>query len=156
MRPVHVHPPPLVAFTQVTSLKPSPVKGPPMSVQLNWVPDRFKQPAGSSIVVVPDVVVPSVYVPSALAVHVPLTFMDPLSVTFLHMEGSSKPEMSRFVVLKVKHDELTVHVPTTLPPQAATLGHPPPVPVLEPPAAPAAPELPPVPEGSLVPLDARA
>ena len=91
---------------------------------------------------VPDVVVLSVYVPSALAVHVPLTVTEPVSFTFVHMAGlSPAAEMSRLVALNVKQDELTVHVPTTLPPQAATFGHPPPAPVL--PAAPAVPlELP--------------
>jgi hypothetical protein len=56
--------------------------------------------------------------------------------------------MSRFVALKLRHDEPTVHVPTTLPPHAVTLGQdePPPVPVLELPPVPAAPlELPPAP-----------
>jgi hypothetical protein len=149
MVPVHVQPPPLAAGTQVTALKPNPSKGLAIPSQLTLVPDRFKHPDGSSACVVPDVVVLSVYVPSALAVHVPLTVTVPVSFTFMHIAGSSPAaEMSRFVALKVKHDELTFHVPTTLPPQAATFEHadPPPVPVL--PDAPAPPlELPPVPEG---------
>jgi len=125
-----------------------------MSLHATTVPDRCKQPAGRSAVVVPDVVVLSVYVPSAWAVQLPLTFIEPLSLTFVHMRGSRPAAlMSRFVVLKVKHDELTVHVPTTLPPQADAFGQAPPAPVLEPPAAPAWPELPPVPEGSFVPLE---
>jgi len=156
MVPVHVHPPPLAAFTQVTALKPIPVKGPEIPSQVILVPDRFKQPAGSSTFVVPEVVVPSVYVPLAFAVHVPLTLTEPVSLTFLHMVGSSPAgPMSRSVALKVKHDELTVHVPTTLPPQGDPFGQAPPAPVLELPPVPPFPvlELPPVPEGSFVPLE---
>ena len=45
------------------------------------VPEIIKQPAGSLICAVPDVVVPSVYVPSELAVHVPVTLSEPEIVT---------------------------------------------------------------------------
>jgi hypothetical protein len=65
--------------------------------------------------------------------------------------------MSRLLSLNVTHDELTFQVPTTLPPQAVTLGQdaPPPVPLEVPPVpvelppAPVVPpvlELPPVPD----------
>jgi hypothetical protein len=87
------------------------------------------------------------YVPSALAVHVPVTSREPESFTGVHIEGSSPAaEMSRLAALNFTHDELTVHVPTTLPPHAVTLGHddPPPAPVELPvPAEPL--ELPPAP-----------
>jgi hypothetical protein len=97
------------------------------------------------MVMLPVVVVPSVYVPLALAVQVPLTLREPESVTFVQAEGSSPAlEMSRFVLRKSRHDELTFQVPTTSPPQAVIPGQvgapPPPVP-----AVPL--ELPPVPDG---------
>jgi hypothetical protein len=55
--------------------------------------------------------------------------------------------MSRFVAFNFKHDDVTFQVPTTLPPQAVTLGQEvpePPVPVV--PALPLG-ELPPMPVG---------
>src|SRR6187401_262009 len=105
---VHLHPPPLAAGTQLTSLKPRPWKGRSRPSQVILVPDRFKHPAGRSSCAVPEVVVPSVYVPLALAVHVPLTLSEPVSLTLLHVPGSSPAgPMSRFVALKLRHDELT-------------------------------------------------
>jgi hypothetical protein len=119
---VQEHPPPLAAFVQLTLEKPSPDRGPPIPSQVVVVPEIIKQPAGSSMSAEPVVVVPSVYVLLAVAVHVPVTSSEPVSVTFLQLVGSRPAsEMSRLLLESARHDELTVQVPTTLPPQAATL-----------------------------------
>jgi hypothetical protein len=134
---------------QLALAKPSPASGPEIPSHEIWVPERFKHPAGSPTWTLPVVVVPSVYVPLALAVQVPLTLSEPVSVTFLQADGSSPAApMSRLLLLKFRHDELTFQVPTTSPPQAVTLGQddpppPPPVPVVPPL------ELPPAPDGLL-------
>ena len=59
MVPVQVHPPPEEASVQVTDPNPSPASGPEIPLQVVVVPEICKQPAGSCIVAVPDVVVPS-------------------------------------------------------------------------------------------------
>jgi hypothetical protein len=67
----------------------------------------------------PEVVVLSVYVPSALRVHVPVTWSDPVTVgeeqpaANPNEERSSDPETFR-------HDPVAVQVPTAPPPQAVT------------------------------------
>jgi len=86
-----------------------------------------------------------VYEPSDLAVNDPVTVSEPEIDTLVQERGSSPAsEMSRLLSLNVTHDELTFQVPTTLPPQAVTLGQdaPPPVPLELPPVLV---ELPPVP-----------
>src|SRR5262249_59447843 len=126
------HPPPLAAFAQVTLEKPSPDSGPPIPSQVVVVPEIIKHPAGSSMSAEPVVVVPSVYVLLELAVHVPLTFSEPVNVTFLQLVGSRPAsEMSRLLLESCRHDELTVQVPTTLPPQVETLVQEPELPPLD-------------------------
>jgi hypothetical protein len=89
------------------------------------------------------VVVSSVYVPLALAVHVPVTLSEPEIVGFVQLRGSRPAADASTVPLSLRHGDVTVHVPTTSPPQAVTLVEqddtppPPPLPVLE---------LPPVPD----------
>jgi hypothetical protein len=149
-----VQPPP-AADWQVAMSRPSPVSGDSIPEQFVVVPEIIKHPAGRSNWTLPVVVVPSVYVPFELAVHVPLTVREPLAVTFLQLRGSRPAsEMSTFELDTVRHDDITVQVPTTLPPQADPLAEhaadvpPVPLPVVPPvvPAVPAA-ELPPVPVG---------
>jgi hypothetical protein len=78
------------------------------------------------ICAVPDVVVLSEYVPSALATQLPVTSRDP--VTGMDLQPRPNPDTSRSPVTS-RHDDATVHVPTTSPPQAATSEHePPPLP----------------------------
>src|SRR5690348_14200230 len=130
---VQEQPPPLEAFLQVTSEKPRPVRGPETPSQVVVVPESIKHPAGSSRSAEPVVVVPSVYEPLDVAVQVPVTVSEPFSVTFLQLLGSSPAiEMSRLLLDSFRHDELTVQVPVTSPPQAETLvQEPEPPPVLE-------------------------
>lgn len=89
---------------------------------------------------VPVVSVSSVYVPSLAAVQLPLTWSDPVISADVQpaptTEGSSVP-------LTVRHDDVTVQVPTKLPPQAVTFEHEAPEPPL--PEAPPAPIAPPPP-----------
>jgi hypothetical protein len=101
-----------------------------------------------------------------LAVNVPVTVSEPEIVTLLQVRGSSPARaMSTLLSLSVRQDELTVQVPTTLPPQAVPFGHEtplppvplPPAPVLLPPVPVVPPvlELPPVPE-PVMPLELQA
>src|SRR3982751_6825832 len=116
-----VQPPP-GASVQVAVEKPTPASGPAIRWQVVVVPESRKQPAGRSSRAVPIVVVPSMYVPSALPVHDPLTLREPV-ISPLLQRGGSRPanEMSSFPP-SARQDEVTFHVPTTLPPQAVTLG----------------------------------
>src|SRR3954453_10089320 len=91
----------------------------------------------------PVVVVSSKYVPSALAVNVPVT----ASVPVTGAVGQPAPTSDRSrAPLTVRHDDETVHVPTTSPPHAVTLGQgAPPLLLPPPPVVPALPGLPPAP-----------
>jgi hypothetical protein len=108
------------------------------------VPEINKHPAGRSIRRLPVVVVPSVYVPPASALHIPLTLSVPATIGFLQLDGSRPAnETSRFP-LNFRHEDVTVQVPTTSPPQAVTSEHappPPPDPLLVPPAPVGPPEV---------------
>jgi hypothetical protein len=89
----------------------------------------------------------------ALAVKVPLTLSDPEIDTLSHVRGSRPSHAGSTLPFTVKHDDITVQVPTTLPPQAVTFwqDEPPPVPPLDVPPVPGPVpplELPPVPEGA--------
>jgi hypothetical protein len=141
-----VHPPPVAAFAQLTSEKPTAERGAWIPVHVTVVPERIKHPASSWTVALPVVVVPSVYVPFAFAVHVPLTLIEPEIDALLQVRGSRPTsEMSR-APLKFRQDDVTFQVPTTLPPHGAPFGQDgPPVPAV--PVDPAVPllELPPVP-----------
>jgi hypothetical protein len=88
------------------------------------------------------VVVPSTYVPSALAVKVPLTLKEPEIDTPVQVRGSRPSHAGATVPFTVRHDDITVHVPTTLPPQAVTFEQDnplPPAPVVPPLELPPAP-----------------
>jgi hypothetical protein len=76
--------------------------------------------AGSAIVSVPVVVVPSVYDPPEVAVHVPDTCSDPVTGAAVHPTPS---DVRSTWPLMFKQEPATVHVPTTLPPQAVTFEH---------------------------------
>ena len=83
----------------------------------------------------PDVVVSSEYVPSALAVHVPVTWRDPVTGA----DGQPAPTSDRSSApATFRHDDVTVQVPTTLPPQGVTLEQDAPPPLPPGPVAPAA------------------
>jgi hypothetical protein len=75
----------------------------------------------------PEVVVLSKYVPSALAVNVPVTCRDPVTGAVGH--PAPNDAKSRLPVT-FRHDDVTVQVPTTMPPQGVTLGQDPPAPPL--------------------------
>src|SRR3954469_3810535 len=104
---------------------------------VTWVDEITRHEAASVKCSWPVVVVPSAYVPSGLAVHVPLTWSDPVTGA----DGQPAPTSPRSSSpLTFRHDEVTVHAPTTLPPHAVTLEQAP-----APPPAPL-PVLPPVPD----------
>jgi len=140
---MHVHPP-LEVLVQVA---PEIVRWIP--AQSTFVPERTKHPATMSRRGVPVVVVPSTYVPLALAVKVPVTLKDPEIPTLVQVRGSRPSQDGSTLPFTVRHEDITFQVPTTLPPQAVTSAHdppvPPPAPVVPPPL-----ELPPVPDGVLV------
>jgi hypothetical protein len=88
----------------------------------------FKHDAGNVSCSVPDVVVLSEYVPPDFAVHVPVTWRDPVTDAEQFRpipDRSSEPDTFR-------HDDVAFQVPTTLPPQAITLEHDAGAPPLEP------------------------
>ena len=91
----------------------------------------------------PDVIVSSEYVPSALAVNVPVTARDPVTGA----DGQLAPATVRSSApATFRQDDVTVQVPTTLPPQGVTLGQDdPPAPPLPSPSRPSPPALPPAP-----------
>jgi hypothetical protein len=131
-----VHPPVAADALHVTEANPSAESGPEIPSQVVVVPESIKQAGASSSDSVPVVVVWSVYVPSALAVHVPVTWSDPVTGAGAQFNPASVRSCSP---LNVRQDDVGFHVPTTLPPHGATLEHDM--------AAPPAPELPPVPDG---------
>jgi hypothetical protein len=110
------------------------------------VPDIFRHEAGNVICSLPDVVVLSKYVPSDLAVHVPVTWRDPVTDADAHPRDNT--DISSCPVT-FRQDEVTVQVPTTSPPQGTTLvQEAPPAPPLGLPPVPTVPPLafvPPVP-----------
>jgi hypothetical protein len=101
------------------------------------VPEIVKHEAPTVTCSVPVVIVPSVYVPSELAVHVPVTDSEPVTDT---VEQPTPSVVTSTVPPRARHEDITLHVPTTLPPQAVTFEQAPPPPPPDPPA-----ELPPVP-----------
>src|SRR4051794_11780568 len=74
---------------------------------------------------VPDVTVASVVVPSAFAVHVPLTWSEPVTGA-VGQAAASPTRVRSSVPLTERHDDVTVHVPTRSPPQAVPSGQSPP------------------------------
>jgi hypothetical protein len=112
------------------------------------VPEMFKHMAASASCTVPVVVVLSEYVPLELPVHVPDTWSDPVT------DADAQPT-PRFVrsasPLTLRHDDITVQTPTTLPPHGVPPAHAPAAPPPEVPPVPPDPllELPPVPDGPL-------
>jgi len=81
------------------------------------VPDTFRHTGATVISAVPDVVVLSVYVPSDLALQVPLTFSD--AETVMVVQPIPSPDAS-ISPLTSRHDDATLQVPTTSPPQGDT------------------------------------
>jgi hypothetical protein len=77
-------------------------------------------------------------VPSPLAVKVPLTLRLPVIGAEVQLRGSRPADARSKLPLSFKHDELAVHVPTTLPPHAVTLVQ---VAAAPPPEAPVAPDV---------------
>src|SRR5450432_2927337 len=107
--------------------------------QVVVVPDTFRHSAAKVMVSWPVVMVWSVKVPLALAIQLPLTWMDPVSAALTH------PRLIPSMFLSpetVRQEGVTFQLPTTLPPQGVTLApllQEPPVlgePPLEPPAWP--------------------
>ena len=94
----------------------------------------------------PVVVVLSEYVPSELAVHVPVTWREPVTGADGHPAPTDAKSRSP---VTLRHDDVTVQDPTTSPPHGATLEQAPAAPPLpeRPPVAtaPPLPELPPLP-----------
>jgi hypothetical protein len=105
---------------------------PSVLAQATLTDETDRHAGANGNVIEPVVMVASVYVPSLLAVQVPVTCKDPDTGTVLHPRLAKVTSMSpdRF-----RHDDVTVQVPTTDPPQGVAPGQ------LEPPAAP---EVPPV------------
>ena len=112
--------------------------------QLTGVDEITRQAGANVNCSSPVVTVPSEYVPSALAVNVPVTVREPVTGA----DAQPAPAKDRFrSPLTFRQDDATVQVPTTLPPQAVTLGQGAPPPPLFPaaPVVAAPPELPPAP-----------
>src|SRR3569832_736483 len=101
--------------------------------RVTGVEEMIRQEGPSGNCSLPVVSVSSMTVPSIAAVHLPSTRRVP--VTGAVGQPAPTSERSR-LPLTVRHDELTVQAPTTLPPQALTSEHEvpaPPVPALAPP-----------------------
>ena len=107
---------------------------------MTGVDETTRHDGASANCSLPDVVVLSEYVPSELAVHFPVTWRDPVTGT----DAQPKPNNDRSSAPDtLRHDDVALHVPTKLPPQAATLEQDaPPAPLL----LPLEPELLPEPE----------
>jgi len=104
----------------------------PTRVQVVVVPDTCRQDAGISTCAVPVVIVLSEYDPSELAVHVPVTWRDSVSVAVAQPRSAG----TMFTLpLTFRQKDVTDQVPTTVPTQGVTLVQvdpPPPVALLPP------------------------
>jgi hypothetical protein len=136
---------PLVLVEQVAVFHPTAVNAFPILEHSMSTDETDRQSGASGHVKEPVVVVASVYVPSDLAVHVPVTWRDPVTGTV------GQPRLDNVMSMspdKVRHEDVTVQVPTTSPPQDSPLGQllvAPPLPLLPPVARePPLPVLPPV------------
>jgi len=115
--PVQLQKPPPVDI-QVADAKPIAGKITPILSQVTVVPDICMHDGANVNCSLPVVVVLSTNDPSDLAVNVPLTWRDPATGADVQPIPSivrSNPPPT------VRHDEVTTHVPTTLPPQSVTL-----------------------------------
>src|SRR5580765_1949314 len=138
---------PPASFAHATVFQPSAVMLPAILLQSTWTDETDRHAGARGNAIDPVVTVLSVYVPLALAVQVPVTCSDPVTGTVLHPRLASMTSMSPD---SARHDDVTVQVPTTEPPQAVPpgqFGGAPPAPVvppvaLAPPAPPVWPELP--------------
>jgi hypothetical protein len=143
--------PPAAAGVQVSEPKPKSWMKLAAPAQLTGVDETIKQEGPSVNCSVPVVIVLSMNVPLP-AVHVPLTWRSP--VTGADAQPAPTTEGSR-LPLTFRHEDVTVHVPTTSPPQAVTFGQEgpaPPVPVLPPELTePPLPGVPPVPDSAFAP-----
>ena len=110
--------------------------------QLTWVDEMTRHEGANVNCSSPEVIVLSEYVPSALAVHVPDTWSDPVTGT----DGQPAPASDRSSwPLTLRQDDVTVQAPAALPPHGATLEQAAGPPPLLPPAPPVFPLLPPGP-----------
>ena len=108
---------PPLSFAQVTLFHPSAVSAPAAFSQATLTDDTDRQVGASGNVVEPVVVVLSVYDPSPFAVHVPVTCREPVTGTVVHPRLARETSMSP---VSVRHDEVTLQVPSTEPPQGVT------------------------------------
>ena len=109
---------PLPSFEHLTSVQPTPEME--IFSQATSVDEIDRHEGASGNLIEPVVVVPSLYVPSLLAVQVPVTSSEPVTGTVLH------PRLARVTSMspdKVRHDDITFHVPTTEPPQGVAVEH---------------------------------
>src|SRR5262245_46801906 len=128
--------------------------GPVIPSHVVVVPEIIRHGGVSMNVSVPEVVVASVYVVSPLAVKLPVTWRVPVTAG----AGQFRPASARSrLPLTRRHDEVTVQVPATSPPQAETLEQEPLAPPLPEPLPPVpAPVPPPVPDGAPEPPELHA
>jgi hypothetical protein len=75
---------PLASVEQVAVAHPAAVKVPDILEHSTGVDETTRHEEDNGKVIEPVVIVLSEYVPSALAVHVPVTFSDPVAGTFGH------------------------------------------------------------------------
>jgi hypothetical protein len=103
----------------VTLVQPSAVRAPDAFSHATLTDDTDRHMGANGKVMEPVVMLSSVYVPSPLAVHVPVTWREPVTGTVvqprLARETSMSPERAR-------HDDATVQLPMTEPPQGVALG----------------------------------
>ena len=118
--PEQLHPPPS-ADGQWSSERPRPpARRLAAPSQLVGVEEITRHEASNVICSSPDVTVLSVQVPLALAVHVPITWREPVTGA----DGQPAPTNDRSSApVTVRHVDVTVQLPTTSPPQGSTLEH---------------------------------
>ena len=129
-----MHPVPLAASVQSIEAKPRAPMAPPILSQVVVVPEISRHEAGSSSCASPVVAVSSAYDPSDLAVHLPVTCSEPVIGADVQSNPNGFKSMSPD---SLRQEDVTVQVPTTLPPHGV-------MPVQDPPPPPL-PELPPEP-----------
>jgi hypothetical protein len=107
----------LVAHSLVA--QPSAGKMSPILAQATFTDEIDRHESSSGKVAEPVVTVSSVYLPLSLAVQVPVTSRDPVTGTVLQPKLARETSMSPD---RVKQEDFTFQVPTTLPPQVWTSG----------------------------------
>ena len=104
---------------QVVLVQPSAEMAPATFEHSTLTDDTDKHAGARGNVMVPAVTVLSVYVPSLFAVHVPVTCSDPVTGTLAHPRLDRETSMSP---ASARHDDVTLQVPTTDPPQVGPPG----------------------------------